>query len=39
MFEAWIESKGISRKTFELRGMRVQQELIDEYNEEQRREL
>ena len=32
-FEAWLESKGVSRKTFELRGTIVQEEMIKEFNQ------
>lgn len=32
-FESWLESKGISRKSFELRHLNVQNDIIKEYNE------
>ena len=32
MFETWLESQGISLKTFELRHPNVQAQMIEEYN-------
>jgi hypothetical protein len=36
MFDEWLNKKhNITLKTFELRGVNVQQQMIDEYNTEQ----